>query len=258
MTWCLRPARPSSPAGDWSRPRHERNPAGQQPAARKAATRAASARHPPRSNPAAASGRSCRNRSQAPAAGTPSGYRCTTRTGSRTAPYDCPAAYGPDVEDCPQRLAAAARYAPAARRESPTAWQRSSSSRLARTPFDQHQRGLTHRRSRQLRSLILLRVLRHWRVRRGSRGQRCDAGQRRERAGGGLRRAFPVSKTMTGMPTPSTGSSRYALNNGPGPSSNPPAPPGPGEILDAIADARCGRAGWGRPGIAGRLTPPKR
>jgi hypothetical protein len=71
---------------------------------------------------------------------------------------DLPDAYDPDAADYAGRPAAAARCAPITRHRSPTVWQRSPSSRLARTPFGR-QRELTHRHSRRSINLLLLGVL---------------------------------------------------------------------------------------------------
>lgn len=128
------PAGPSSRGCGWSRPLRGRSPAGLRPAARTAAARAGAAIPRPRSSPAAVASRSSPSRSPTPGAETPGGSRCRARTGSRTAPCDYPDAYDLDAADYAGRPAAAARSAPTTRRRSPTVWQRSSSSRLARPP----------------------------------------------------------------------------------------------------------------------------
>lgn len=74
-------------------------------------------------------------------------------TGSRTAPCDYPDAYDLDAADYAGRPAAAARSAPTMRRRSPAVWQRSSSSRLARALFGEHQRELPYRHFRGFRNL---------------------------------------------------------------------------------------------------------
>lgn len=89
----------------------------------------------PRSSPAAVASRSSPSRSPAPGAETPSGSRCTARTGPRTAPCDHPNAHDLNAADYAGRPAAAARSAPTSRRRSPTVWQRSTSSRPGRTPL---------------------------------------------------------------------------------------------------------------------------
>lgn len=150
------PARPSSRGYGWSRPLRGRSPAGLRPAARRAATRAGAARPRPRSSPAAVASRSSPSQSPAPGAQTPSGSWCTARTGSRTAPCDYPDSYDLHAADYAGRPATAARCAPTTRHRSPTVWQRSSSFRLARISFGQHQRKLTHRHSQRSISLLSL------------------------------------------------------------------------------------------------------
>lgn len=108
-------------------------------AARSSDSGSCAARPRPRSSPAAAASRSSPSRSPAPGAETPSGSRCTARTGPRTAPCDHPNAHDLDAADYAGRPAAAARSAPTTRRRSPTVWQRSSSSRPGRTPWGQQQ-----------------------------------------------------------------------------------------------------------------------